>query len=89
MAMMPTTTPAAMPALLLPPPLDAFLAELEAVTTIVCPALVMTEGAAVWVTVGIWDDDDEPDPAGALPTLLSMPVRATDQKPSPPQSAVS
>jgi hypothetical protein len=52
MAMIPTTTPAAMPALLLPPPPDD-LAELEAVTTIVCPALVMTEGAAVWVTVGI------------------------------------
>ena len=42
------------------------------------------------MTVGIReDDDDEPDPAGALPTSLSMPVRATDQKPSPPQSAVS
>lgn len=48
-AITPTTTPAAIPAVLVPPPDDFAVAEgsLDAVTTIVCPAWVMTVTPAV------------------------------------------
>lgn len=88
----PTTTPAAMAALLVPPELcdfdavgDAWLA---AVTTIVCPASVTTEGACVLVVVGaavveeLWDEDDADPPK--LFTDDSVPLRETDQAFGPP-----
>lgn len=89
--MTPTTTPTAMPILLEPPllPVDAWLVASTwpgAVTTIVSPALVMTEGD--WETVVepicVGDDEGElgvvelppPNPSlvlepAALPTLSS------------------
>jgi len=95
----PTTTPTATPVLLVLLP-DGFellvgVDELEAVTMIVCPALVITEGATLVVMVaadgvagGVEEEDDEPEEPSKLSTLVSMPVKATDQNPSPPQSAV-
>lgn len=99
----PTTTPTAIPVLLVLLPdeigLPVSVGELEAVTMMVCPALVITEGATLVVTVaadGVGgggveeedDDADEPEEPSELSTLLSVPVKATDQNPSPPQSAV-
>jgi len=96
----PTTTPTATPVLLvlLPDGLELLVGvdELEAVTMMVCPAFVIIEGATLVVTVAAdvvaggveEEDDDEPDDPSELSTLVSRPVKATDQNPSPPQSAV-
>lgn len=64
MATMPTTTPAAMPALFGPP--DA-LAEPVAVTTTVCPPTVTTDGFADVVADGfVADEVPEAPETGAL-----------------------
>jgi len=78
----PTTTPAAMPALL-GPPLDDdpklvadAVGEPLAVTTMVCPPTVTTDGLAVVVCEGMLEADElEAEVVTALPTLLSKPVR--------------
>ena len=66
----PTTTPTAIPTLLVPPP-DWLLDALEAVTTIVWPALVTTDGDP-------FDDDEPPFDVGvALAELLEAPSTST------------
>jgi len=82
-ATIPTTTPAAMPALLGPPldddpePVADAVGEPLAVTTIVCPPTVTTDGLAVVVCEGVLEVDDVlAEVVTALPTLLSSkPVR--------------
>ena len=93
----PTTTPAAIAALFEPPDPDdlgedvAAAAFPGAVTTMVCPASVTTEGACVLVVVGtdvavleIKDEDDEALDPSKLATESSVPVKETDQAFGPP-----
>lgn len=79
MAAIPTTTPAAMPALLGPPlddPLVDAVGEPLAVTTMVCPPTVTTEGLAVVVDDGVLEAELAAVVVSALATLLSSrPVR--------------
>jgi hypothetical protein len=90
--MTPATTPAAMPALLGPP--DDCESEFElpvAVTTIVWPASVMTEGAAVLVPeeeeppLELAPDPEEPP---KLSTRAARPSSDTDQVFCPPPAYV-
>jgi len=86
--MMPTTTPAAMAALFVPPPLDLAAAvelpDAAAVTTMVCPPTVTTEGFAVVVdeVAGVADDvgldideGEEEETESAFGALVVVPVR--------------
>jgi len=82
MATIPTTTPAAMPALLGPPPdFDdpedaAALAELLAVTTMVCPPTVTTDGLAEVVEEGVVTDElGEADDSAPAFATVPEPVR--------------
>lgn len=89
--MTPATTPAAMPALLGPPDDSEATFELPvAVTMIVCPASVITDGEAVFVPEEELpfvelplDPDKEPEPSW-LPTLAVRPSSETDHVFSPP-----
>jgi len=87
-AIMPITTPAAMPALLGPEeedeldPVEEPVAWLLAVTTTVCPPTVTTDGEADAVVEGLLvalaaeDEEDVSDAAGAaLVTSVVNPVR--------------
>jgi len=85
MATIPTTTPAAMPALLGPLDFDDEsaadeFAELLAVTTMVCPPTVTTDGLAEVVDEGEEDGPAE-DVVSALepPLTVPEPVRYTDK----------
>lgn len=79
-ATIPTTTPAAMPALLGPPlddeaDVEAFAAEPVAVTTIVCPPTVTTDGFADVVAEAMLLATELEAAASALGALLAVPVR--------------
>jgi len=90
----PTTTPAAMPALLGPDfllptiaaaELDA-AAALDACTVTVSPPTVTTDGVADVVDVGATDEEELAAPdASAFGALVAIPVRYTDQYLTPPQ----
>lgn len=90
MARTPATTPAAMPALLGPPLDDCVDLELPgAVTIIVWPASVMTEGDAVVFVPEVEEPPVElaPDPESEPPkvsTLSESPSIDTDQAFCPP-----
>lgn len=74
-ATIPTTTPAAMPALLGPvalDPVDDALGEPVAVTTMVCPPTVTTDGLALVVDEGT-EAEELVDAVSAMGTLLVRP----------------
>jgi len=93
---MPTTTPAAMAALLGPPFPDDFIVEPDdcdagAVTTMVCPPIVTTDGDADTVAedLGVlllWAALLE---APAFGTSVEVPVKYTEKNPSPPHISIS